>query len=45
MSLKKNLMGLTKGELGDYFLSLGEKEYRATQIIKWVDQKGVSDIC
>ena len=37
-------MGLTKGELGDYFLSLGEKEYRATQIIKWVHQKGVSDI-
>ncbi|MFL2705292.1 MAG: 23S rRNA (adenine(2503)-C(2))-methyltransferase RlmN [Gammaproteobacteria bacterium] len=44
MSLKKNLMGLTKEELGDYFLSLGEKEYRATQIIKWVHQKGVSDI-
>ena len=44
MSLKKNLMGLTKQELGDYFLSLGEKEYRATQIIKWIHQKGVADI-
>ena len=37
-------MGLTKQELGDYFLSLGEKEYRATQIIKWIHQKGVADI-
>jgi len=37
-------MDLTRGELGDYFLNLGEKEYRATQIIKWMHQRGVSDI-
>ena len=37
-------MGLTKDELSDYFLKLGEKEYRATQIIKWMHQRGVSDI-
>jgi len=37
-------MGLTKKELIEYFLNLGEKEYRATQIIKWMHQRGVSDI-
>ena len=37
-------MDLTRGELGDYFLNLGEKDYRATQIIKWMHQRGVSDI-
>jgi len=37
-------MDLTRGELGEYFLNLGEKEYRATQIIKWMHQRGVSDI-
>ncbi len=37
-------MGLTEEELGEYFLSLGEKQYRATQIIKWIHQRGVSDI-
>ena len=44
MSSKTNLMDLTRGELGEYFLKLGEKEYRATQIIKWMHQRGVSDI-
>ena len=37
-------MDLTRGELGEYFLNLGEKEYRATQIIKWMHQRGGSDI-
>ena len=37
-------MDLTRSELGEYFLNLGEKEYRATQIIKWMHQRGVSDI-
>ena len=37
-------MDLTREELGKYFLDLGEKEYRATQIIKWMHQRGASDI-
>ena len=37
-------MDLTREELGEYFLNLGEKEYRATQIIKWMHQRGASDI-
>ena len=41
---KINLMGLTKKELVEYFLGFGEKEYRATQVIKWIHQRGVSDI-
>ena len=41
---KINLMDLNKKELVDYFGSIGEKEYRATQIIKWMHQRGVSDI-
>ncbi len=37
-------MGLTEKELEGYFLNLGEKKYRATQIIKWIHQRGVSNI-
>ena len=37
-------MDLTRGELGEFFLNLGEKEYRATQIIKWMHQRGEGDI-
>ena len=39
-----NLMGLGKKELKDFFLSIGEKEYRARQVMKWIHQRGVSDI-
>jgi 23S rRNA (adenine2503-C2)-methyltransferase len=42
--LKINLMALSKRELEDYFISIEEKPFRATQIIKWVHQRGVSDI-
>ena len=41
---KINLMALSKRELEDYFISIEEKPFRATQIIKWVHQRGVSDI-
>ena len=37
-------MALSKRELEDYFISIEEKPFRATQIIKWVHQRGVSDI-
>ena len=37
-------MGLSKKELEDFFISIGEKPFRATQIIKWIHQRGVSDI-
>ena len=41
---KINLMGLNKKALEDFFISLDEKPFRATQIIKWIHQRGVSDI-
>ena len=37
-------MGLTKIELKELFSNLGEKEYRSTQAVKWIHQRGVSDI-
>ena len=41
---KINLLGLSHQELTDFFLSIDEKPFRATQIIKWVHQRGISDI-
>ena len=41
---KINLMGLSKKSMEDFFISIEEKPFRATQIIKWVHQRGVSDI-
>ena len=41
---KTNLLGLSKRQLEDFFISIGEKPFRATQIIKWVHQRGVADI-
>ena len=38
-----NLMDLDASGLGRYFEGLGERQYRAAQIIKWVHQQGVSD--
>jgi 23S rRNA (adenine2503-C2)-methyltransferase len=44
MSSKINLMGLTKIELKELFSNFGEKGYRSTQAVKWIHQRGVSDI-
>ncbi|RZO96141.1 MAG: 23S rRNA (adenine(2503)-C(2))-methyltransferase RlmN [Gammaproteobacteria bacterium] len=41
---KINLLGLSHQELTDFFISIDEKPFRATQIIKWVHQRGISDI-
>lgn len=38
-----NLMGHHRQALEDYFLALGEKPFRATQVLKWVHQLGVYD--
>jgi 23S rRNA (adenine2503-C2)-methyltransferase len=43
-SKKINLMGLSRRELEDFFVSIEEKPFRATQIIKWIHQRGVSDV-
>jgi 23S rRNA (adenine2503-C2)-methyltransferase len=41
---KVNLLGLPKAEIEQFFAGLGEKPYRARQILKWIYQHGVSDL-
>ncbi len=36
-----NIYGLTKKGLEEYFLSIGEKKYKATQVYEWLYQKRV----
>ncbi len=40
---KVNLLGLDAEGLARYFVSIGEKPFRATQVMKWVHQQGVDD--
>jgi len=40
---KLNLLNLDRHELVAFFESLGEKKFRASQIMKWIHQEGVSD--
>lgn len=37
------LLDLNKKDLAQYFVSIGEKEFRAGQVISWVWEKGVLD--
>lgn len=38
---KTNLLGMTFAEMEAFFLSLGEKRFRAGQVMKWIHQMGV----
>lgn len=40
---KINLLGLTQAKLEAFFEELGEKRFRATQVLKWIHQMGVTD--
>ncbi len=40
---KVNLLGLSQTALGDYFKTLGEKPFRAQQVLKWIHAEGVTD--
>ncbi len=37
--MKRNLFDLTKEELEEYFLNIGEKKFKATQVYEWLYQK------
>tara|TARA_R110002167_G_scaffold98718_1_gene259338 strand:- start:6456 stop:7583 length:1128 start_codon:yes stop_codon:yes gene_type:complete len=37
---KINLLGLSKSKMERFFESIGEKKFRATQVIKWIHQNG-----
>ena len=41
--VKTNLLGLSVSKLGDFFEELGEKRFRATQMVKWIHQMGEQD--
>ncbi|RME34224.1 MAG: 23S rRNA (adenine(2503)-C(2))-methyltransferase RlmN [Gammaproteobacteria bacterium] len=43
MNAASNLLDLDPDALRDHFLSLGEKPFRAGQLLKWVHQLGVTD--
>ena len=40
---KTNLLGFSVSRLGDFFEQLGEKRFRATQMVKWIHQMGERD--
>jgi len=40
---KSDLLGLDKKGLAEFFVSIGEKPFRSTQIMKWIHQFGISD--
>lgn len=40
---KLNLLGMPQGELEALFADLGEKPFRARQVLQWIHQRGVTD--
>jgi 23S rRNA (adenine2503-C2)-methyltransferase len=40
---RQNLLGMTRAELQEFFLGLGEKRFRADQLMKWMHHQGVCD--
>jgi 23S rRNA (adenine2503-C2)-methyltransferase len=41
--VKTNLLGLSRIQLEQFFEQIGEKKFRATQVMKWIHQFGVTD--
>ena len=41
---KINLMGLSRLQMEQFFLELGEKKFRAHQILKWIHHAGITEI-
>lgn len=40
---KTNLLGLSRGKMAEFFVGLGQKPFRAQQMVKWIHQNGVDD--
>ena len=38
-----NLLGLNRAQLEAFFSEQGEKAFRASQVMKWIHQQGVTD--
>ncbi len=41
--MKTNLLGLSRKQLEVFFTNMGEKAFRATQVMQWMHQAGVRD--
>ncbi|MEM6582861.1 MAG: 23S rRNA (adenine(2503)-C(2))-methyltransferase RlmN [Pseudomonadota bacterium] len=41
---KVNLLGLSRAQMEQFFLDMGEKKFRAQQVLKWIHHAGVMDI-
>ena len=41
--VKVNLLGLTRQKMAAFFLSIGEKKFRAEQVLKWLHHHRVDD--
>ena len=42
-SMPTNLLGLDRAGLEEFFVAIGDKKFRATQVMKWIHQLGVTD--
>jgi 23S rRNA (adenine2503-C2)-methyltransferase len=42
-STKTNLLGMSREKMEAFFLEMGEKAFRASQVMKWIHQRGVSN--
>jgi len=40
---KVNLLGLSPKKMADFFVDMGEKPFRAQQLLKWIHQVGLED--
>ena len=40
---KTNLLNLNREGLRNFFKEMGEKPFRADQVMKWIYQQGISD--
>jgi len=40
---RQNLLGMSREQMEDFFLSIGEKKFRAAQLMKWIHQEGSDD--
>ncbi|MBL4851668.1 MAG: 23S rRNA (adenine(2503)-C(2))-methyltransferase RlmN [Gammaproteobacteria bacterium] len=43
ISVKTNLLDLDHEAMVDWFVQMGERSFRASQVMKWIHQRGVSD--
>lgn len=43
VSARENLLGLTREDMEAFFRQLGEKPFRAAQVMKWIHHEGVTD--